>query len=281
MKLSELLRELEQSTGATYCLEPCHPAWAEIDALQLLPDQYLHHGPVCVRTKLHGGMERCAAAKNRTVERARSGRAFWTYCPFGLLERVQPVRVNGELVAVLYAGHLSGRRTVCPPGPDAAVQPLPASESLKRQLAEQLHLAAALIQWEFSLWRREHGTECRRLRDDRYYCEQAKFFIARHYTEPITLTELAAALHRNVNYLGETIRRLAGKTFRELLNDRRMEEARVYLRFHPQLNITQIAAMCGFADSNYFSTAFRRVTGKSPRQFRHFPSNCQTPEKIP
>ncbi|MDX2227279.1 MAG: AraC family transcriptional regulator [Verrucomicrobiae bacterium] len=32
--------------------------------------------------------------------------------------------------------------------------------------------------------------------------------------------------------------------------------------------MTEIALLCGFSDSNYFSRQFRRVMGQSPRDFR-------------
>jgi AraC-like DNA-binding protein len=35
-----------------------------------------------------------------------------------------------------------------------------------------------------------------------------------------------------------------------------------------KLSITEVAARCGFEDSNYFSRQFRRVTGVSPRAHR-------------
>ncbi|HCE42799.1 MAG TPA: AraC family transcriptional regulator [Lentisphaeria bacterium] len=34
-------------------------------------------------------------------------------------------------------------------------------------------------------------------------------------------------------------------------------------------NITETAYACGFSDSNYFSRQFRRITGMSPRSYRH------------
>ena len=56
--------------------------------------------------------------------------------------------------------------------------------------------------------------------------------------------------------------------FRELLLERRIREAKVYLKLHRNHSITQIATLCGFHDSNYFSTCFHRLTGVSPRQYR-------------
>lgn len=46
----------------------------------------------------------------------------------------------------------------------------------------------------------------------------------------------------------------------------RLAQAQQLLRT-PFLSVKQVAAMTGFADPKYFSTAFRRHTGVSPQAF--------------
>lgn len=269
MKLSELLRLLEKQTGAVLCLQPRHPAFSDFDDLRLQPDQYLHHGPYCVFAKQAGGLPVCSTNKTRSMELAGRGRAFTGVCPYGLRELVQPVMYENNLAAVLYAGHLSaGREPAEVNGQSYTGRRLPSLTSdQEAALRRELRLAAALIRWEITLWQEKGGHGGRR-HDEQYYLDQTDFFIAHHYSEDISLGELAATLRVNPNYLGGIIRRRTGSNFRQLLNRRRIEEAKTYLQFHRGLNITEIAAMCGFADSNYFSTVFRRITGRSPRTCR-------------
>ena len=40
------------------------------------------------------------------------------------------------------------------------------------------------------------------------------------------------------------------------------------LLWNEELEITEIAGMCGFQDENYFSRIFREETGRSPSQWR-------------
>ena len=51
----------------------------------------------------------------------------------------------------------------------------------------------------------------------------------------------------------------------------RLERSRPLL-IDPQLNITEIAHVCGFRDANYFIRCYRRYFGKSPGRARlsHF-----------
>ncbi|MGC9450487.1 MAG: helix-turn-helix domain-containing protein [Oceanipulchritudo sp.] len=49
--------------------------------------------------------------------------------------------------------------------------------------------------------------------------------------------------------------------------ERRIKRARRLLR-ETGLRVYEIATACGFEDANYFAAAFKRVTGKSPTEFR-------------
>ncbi len=63
-------------------------------------------------------------------------------------------------------------------------------------------------------------------------------------------------------------RRLAaeGTSFKELLNDARINLARSYVA-EGRLSVTEVAFVLGFADTSTFSRAFKRWTGKSPREY--------------
>ena len=55
---------------------------------------------------------------------------------------------------------------------------------------------------------------------------------------------------------------------RAMLADRRLQEAEHLLEhFHGKYSIGEIGRKCGFPDSNYFCTVFRKRTGFSPREF--------------
>jgi AraC-like DNA-binding protein len=64
-------------------------------------------------------------------------------------------------------------------------------------------------------------------------------------------------------------RRLAseGLTFEEVLADLKIDLARRHLR-HGDLPISQIAWLLGYRESSAFTHAFKRGTGKTPREFR-------------
>lgn len=269
MKLSELMRLEEQKTGVVICLEPRHPAFFGVEDLKLQPDQYLHHGAYCVYAKNFGGIQTCASAKNNCMQLAARGRCFSGICPNGIFEQVYPIMYETELAGVLFGGHMVSERGLKEiNGHIYNGPPLPGPTSERKSaLHYELELMSKLIIKEIDLWREKGGTAGKR-RDESYYLEHTQFFIDHHYSENVSLGDIADMLRVTPDYLGGIIIRRTRHNFRYLLNMRRVEEAKTYLRFHPKLNITAIALQCGFGDSNYFSTVFKRYTNMSPRDYR-------------
>ncbi len=52
------------------------------------------------------------------------------------------------------------------------------------------------------------------------------------------------------------------------LNNLRMKKAEKLLLANPFFSISEIASLCGFEDSLYFSTCFKKYTGISPSQYK-------------
>ena len=78
---------------------------------------------------------------------------------------------------------------------------------------------------------------------------------------------LASIAHASVPTFYRLFRQATGTTPANYGNQLRVREASRLLRQTDQ-SITEIAYKVGFADSNYFSTIFRKVQGVSPRAFR-------------
>lgn len=89
---------------------------------------------------------------------------------------------------------------------------------------------------------------------------------ARH-AEPLSLADVAEAVHYSPAYLTTTIRRLTGRTVGDWILWRRMAEAR-HLLLHTDHNIAQIAERVGYADPSHFNRLFRREEGSPPGAWR-------------
>ncbi len=87
--------------------------------------------------------------------------------------------------------------------------------------------------------------------------------------EALSLNAIASEqLFMNVDYLGKLFKKETGQKFSTYLLERRMQLAVKYLRTEPHARIYEIAQRVGFgANTSYFSTVFKKVTGKSPSEY--------------
>lgn len=246
MDLSLLLRRIETETGGTVCVEMFHSAFLDCSRLRLEPDQFLHHSPFCRARKLSSDFPACVAEKGRTLIRANTGKCFARRCPFGQWEYIVPFFFREQRAAVLYFGADASRRLF---------------------VMRRARFVLEFLKTEFEILAAEDGFGIRR-RPGNYYADNARRFIESHFAKNVGVAELADTLRVNAGYLGEQLKNACGKSFRALLTERRIEEAKVYLLRHRAYSVAQIAALCGFTDSNYFSIVFHKATGLTPTAYR-------------
>lgn len=92
-------------------------------------------------------------------------------------------------------------------------------------------------------------------------------YISEHYSEPITLSQMAEEVYLSPSYLCRVFKREAGLTFNEYLNRVRINKAKELLR-NRDLRLTDISLMVGYEDQSYFTKVFKRLTGTLPRRYR-------------
>ncbi len=97
---------------------------------------------------------------------------------------------------------------------------------------------------------------------------RAKSFIHQQYTDPeLTLETIAQQLQVSTVYLSRIIKQELGTSFTGLVTELRMRKA-IELLQSTNLQIYEIAEQVGYESQHYFSTAFKKVVGVSPNQFR-------------
>jgi AraC-like DNA-binding protein len=92
-------------------------------------------------------------------------------------------------------------------------------------------------------------------------------YVRENLARRITLPAAAAAADLSPNYLAHLMKKETGKTFTDLVTERRMEKARELLA-HTTLRIAEIAAAVGFEDEAYFARRFRQRFRLAPRDYR-------------
>lgn len=102
-------------------------------------------------------------------------------------------------------------------------------------------------------------------------------FIRKHLCEDITLQQAAAEAFLSPNYLAHILKKETGRTFTELVTERRLMLAKELLSTTND-KISAIAYATGFADEAYFARRFKHSNGMSPRTFRVHARSIQARE---
>lgn len=96
--------------------------------------------------------------------------------------------------------------------------------------------------------------------------EQAVSYIKENFACDITLSSLAKRFSVSPEHFSRMFKKETGLGFSKYLNSLRLQYAEQLLRSADGQNITRVAEICGFEDSNYFSKKFKEVYGTSPKK---------------
>lgn len=91
-------------------------------------------------------------------------------------------------------------------------------------------------------------------------------YIESNYAD-CSLNQVASMLHCDVTWLSREIRRRTGKTYTELLQERRLAQAAWLLR-NTRQKISDIAVSVGYENVSYFHRIFAKQFGTSPKHYR-------------
>ena len=81
------------------------------------------------------------------------------------------------------------------------------------------------------------------------------------------LAELARRRHYDVSWLSREIKRKTGKTFTQLIQEKRLAQAAFLLK-NTAMNVAEISLAVGYENVSYFHRIFNEVYGRSPKHYR-------------
>ncbi|MEB3766773.1 AraC family transcriptional regulator [Acinetobacter sp. MD2] len=102
-----------------------------------------------------------------------------------------------------------------------------------------------------------------------------KQWIDQHLHLPLSIADLAEQVHLSEYHFAHMFRHSTHMTPHQYVLQRRLNQAYLYLRSHLQLNLTDIATLCGFSSASHFSRSFKQYYGYAPSLLRqsHTPSS--------
>lgn len=92
-------------------------------------------------------------------------------------------------------------------------------------------------------------------------------YIEQNFREHISLDTLAALTGFSPKYFCRYFRAIVHRSPIDYLNYYRVECAAQYLR-RDDMNVAEVAALCGYADSSAFIKQFRKYKGTTPKQYK-------------
>ena len=93
-------------------------------------------------------------------------------------------------------------------------------------------------------------------------------FVEAHYQQDISMQDAAAALRYSDAYFCKLFKQCFKVNFSAYLNQYRVDKA-CQLMQDPRLSLREVATACGYADANYFTRVFKRLTGQTPSEYRN------------
>lgn len=97
--------------------------------------------------------------------------------------------------------------------------------------------------------------------------QQAIATIMHSYSDPLTIEMVANDLYISPSYLMALFKKETGKTFNTYLTEYRVQKAIDLIKTN-KYKIYEISKMVGYGDANYFSQIFKRITGKTPKNYK-------------
>lgn len=92
-------------------------------------------------------------------------------------------------------------------------------------------------------------------------------FMVERFQEPLTAAQISQQVELHPDYASALFRRVMGKTFLQYLTEFRVQIA-IGLLQNTSRSVLDIALDCGFRSSSQFYASFKKITEKSPKDYR-------------
>ena len=102
-----------------------------------------------------------------------------------------------------------------------------------------------------------------------YNLKKAVAYIRRHYTQIITLDDLARCCNVSKQQMTRYFKDAFDDTPINYAIKYKITKSKELMFKHPQLSITEIAYELGFNDQHYFSRIFKKITGETPSHYKY------------
>jgi AraC-like DNA-binding protein len=113
-----------------------------------------------------------------------------------------------------------------------------------------------------------HGTKVRTSLQNEQRVRQACIYIHEHFTEPITLEDIADSILVSKSECCRCFKRVCSMSPFEYLMKYRIERASINMQLNTSNSIADIAGSVGFNNISYFNKVFKKFMGCTPSEYK-------------
>jgi len=250
------------------------------DMLRVVRYAKKQENPFCALiAKTNQSCAQCYALQRRLEEEAQF-EPKTLKCFAGLCETAVPVRVGENVIAFLQTGQVLLQRpdkahfnqiaaTLIKWGAEVDLKRVEEAYFNTRVLTPKQYEALIRLLNTFA----EHLASCSRVlvlkghEKESPAIAHARRFIAEHADEELSLAAVARVVNMSATYFSEKFKEMTGINFVDYVARTRVTKAQNLLQ-NPNLRISEVAFDVGFQSLSQFNRAFKKVTGRSPREYR-------------
>ncbi|MCH2176626.1 MAG: helix-turn-helix domain-containing protein [Lentisphaeria bacterium] len=261
-RIISILASYEDLLGLELTVHDLTYFFCDAEGERLLSQNYYRHmAPVCALHHTKRCLEECQHFANQHSGEIKK---TWIHdCWKGVREVVVPILFESRHVATLFAGPFKG-------DPAKMIQRLP-REVIQEQLQlpdwetdKQVSFELVFESLSKALVHEMESFE-RPLVHPRL--QEILNYLYDHFREPIGVEDLAKSMHLSSSRCIHLIKELSGKSFKQLLNEERVRQAKIRLVTSSD-TLENVATDCGFKNQFYFNTVFTKYEGVSPGKYR-------------
>lgn len=117
-----------------------------------------------------------------------------------------------------------------------------------------------------TLLRTDTPAETKKLAENESIIQQATKYIQENFSEDISLKKLAEAYAMSESHFSRTFKQYTGVGVSKYLKLTRIRQSEKFLGEN-KYSVTDIALKCGFSNSNYFISEFKKYKGITPKKY--------------
>ncbi len=238
---------------------------------------HMHMNPFCQLVKKGKHCERkCVDFDSNNVRHLFSSgkKELVKICHAGAMEFVVPVFVESRLCGAVFLGPFRPAKNGRLSGVVLQEAAMELSPDVKRAFSSLSEIESSKLEDMLNMTRllaEKLGRTIASVNRDcilgQGYADKIPYFINREFKNRVSIANLAGFLSLSVSRTSRLVKLHTGKTFPELLAEKRVEHARFMLE-NSFFNMEMLSQQCGFSEPSYFFRIFKKLQKITPAEYR-------------